>query len=108
MATNRLPRREPKAKWLFNLNLEIGARPQAACGSTLTFSKNSEGKEQRTKTKIYIAIVTGLAFGCLAIVSRNGIPENMVACWPLATVVGAVLIALGVVHPHRPEKQSML
>ena len=55
-------------------------------------------------TKTFIAIVTGAAFGCLAIVSLNGIPENMVACWPLATVVTAGFIALGLVHLHRPEK----
>ena len=55
-------------------------------------------------TKTFIAIVTGLAFGCLAIVSLNGIPENMVACWPLAVVVSSGLIALGLVHLNRPEK----
>lgn len=55
-------------------------------------------------TKTFIAIATGLAFGCLAIVSLNGIPENMVACWPLASVVSAGLIALGLAHFDQPEK----
>ena len=55
-------------------------------------------------TKTFIAIVTGAAFGCLAIVSLDGIPENMVACWPLAIVVSAGLIALGLAHRHRAEK----
>ena len=55
-------------------------------------------------TKTFITIVTGLAFGCLAIVSLNGIVANMVACWPLATVVSAGLIALGLAHLGRPEK----
>ena len=55
-------------------------------------------------TKTFIVIVTGAAFGCLAIVSLNGIPANMAACWPLATVVSAGLIALGLVGLHRPEK----
>jgi hypothetical protein len=55
-------------------------------------------------TRTFIAIVTGLAFGCLAIVSLNGIPENMVACWPLATVVSAGLVALGAAHLDRSGK----
>jgi hypothetical protein len=55
-------------------------------------------------TKTFIAIVTGASFGCLAIVSLNGIPENMVACWPLAAVVSAGLIALGIAYLHRLEK----
>lgn len=55
-------------------------------------------------TKAFISIVTGIAFGCLAIVSLNGIPANMIACWPLATVVSAGLIALGLTDLHRPEK----
>jgi hypothetical protein len=55
-------------------------------------------------TRTFIAIVTGAAFGCLAIVSLNGIPQNMVACWPLATVVSAGLIAFALVHLYRPDK----
>ena len=55
-------------------------------------------------TQTFIAIVTGAAFACLAIVSLNGITENLVACWPLAAVVSAGLIALGIAHRHRPEK----
>jgi hypothetical protein len=55
-------------------------------------------------TKAFITVVTGAAFGCLAIVSLNGITAHMIACWPLATVVSAGLIALGLIDLHRPEK----
>jgi hypothetical protein len=56
------------------------------------------------RTKTFIAIVTGASFGCLAIVSLNGIPSNMIACWPLAAVVSAGLIALGITHLSRLEQ----
>ena len=50
------------------------------------------------KTKTFIVWITGLAFACLAIVSLNGIAENMAACWPQATVVSAGLIALALLQ----------
>ena len=55
-------------------------------------------------TRVFIGVVTGSAFGCLAIVSLNGIPENMIACWPLATVASAGLLALGVSHRRQADK----
>ena len=55
-------------------------------------------------TKTFIAIVTGVALACLAIVSLNGIAENMVACWPLATVASAGLIALAIANRPGSEK----
>lgn len=52
----------------------------------------------------FVAAITGLAFGALVIVSLNGIQENMVACWPLATVVAAGLISIGLAsRPPRDE-----
>jgi hypothetical protein len=55
-------------------------------------------------TKYFIAIVTGLAFFWLAKSSFTGIPEKMVACWPLATVVSAGLLALGLAQRDRSDK----
>lgn len=56
------------------------------------------------KTRFFIAVITAASFGCLAIVSLNGIAQNMVACWPLAFVVSAGFIALALTHLPRLEK----
>ncbi len=66
MATNRLPTASRRPHGNSDINLEIGARCLATCGSTLTFAQ---------KTGVHVPWIEGL--------SGSFTPFNAISCLPL-------------------------
>lgn len=59
MAEQQAARRESKSSWQFNLNLEIGAHPQAACGSSLTLGKMDQPMNSFRRAYLISLVVLG-------------------------------------------------